>query len=288
MEWQGKHIADIALPPICSTGSVGVPKLESASLLTIANLADFTEFATYILLNPDFTWIISTPSLRVEALGTIFDNVLLTKTISFKGQDLPLHCHTIRSLKFWHPIAFNGLPGVTIVNPDFPGGKYRTFLCELIILTSKYLDSGSSILLSTSSTIPSQSNLGIELGHVSFVASFMGQEGKQFSERYFARLTLVLSTVGPIDGFGLTLLPLAPVTTTLKGTIIKRSGAASTDSLGILFSGFLAGENQTLSVMGNEVITPVGHKALEFSRAVLTHLLSGATQLTGQLAHRSL
>lgn len=86
MEWQGKHIANIALPPICSTGSVGVPKLETASLLTIANLADFTDFATYILLNPDFTWIISTPSLRVEALGTIFDNVLLTKTISFKGR----------------------------------------------------------------------------------------------------------------------------------------------------------------------------------------------------------
>lgn len=68
--------------------------------------------------------------------------------------------------------------------------------------------------------------------------------------------------VGPIDGFGLTLSPLASITTTLTGLIIKRDGAASSDSLGILFSGFLAGENQTLSVTGNEVITPVGHFSL--------------------------
>lgn len=65
--------------------------------------------------------------------------VVLTKNISFS--------------------AFNGLPGVSIVNPDFPG------------------DSGSSILLVTESLIPSPSNLGIDLGTVSFVASFEGQEG---------------------------------------------------------------------------------------------------------------
>lgn len=41
-----------------------------------------------------------------------------------------------------------------------------------------YLDAGTSILLSTTSIIPSQSNLGIELGKVSFIASFMGEEGE--------------------------------------------------------------------------------------------------------------
>ena len=56
--------------------------------------------------NPSFTWEISTTRLRVTALGTIFDNVSLTKNITLK--------------------AFNGLPGVTISNfllpSDDPAG----------------------------------------------------------------------------------------------------------------------------------------------------------------------
>jgi hypothetical protein len=60
----------------------------------------FTEFATFLLHNPDFDWTISTPKLRLTALGTIFDNVSLSKVVSFK--------------------AFNGLPGVTISNFQLP------------------------------------------------------------------------------------------------------------------------------------------------------------------------
>lgn len=51
-------------------------------------------------------------------------------------------------------------PPVTIVNPDFPG------------------DAPNGIQLVTDSSIPSPSNLGIELGHVSFVARFMGEVGE--------------------------------------------------------------------------------------------------------------
>lgn len=56
-------------------------------------------------------------------------------------------------------LAFNGLPGVAILNPNFPR------------------DSGTSIVLETESVIPSPANLGIFLGDVAFVASFEGQEG---------------------------------------------------------------------------------------------------------------
>lgn len=63
-------------------------------------------------------------------------------------------------------------------------------------------------------------------------------------------------TVGPIDAFGLTLLPLATTDAHLTGTIIKRTSAASTASLGVLFSQFLAGANQTLDVTGDSVTTP--------------------------------
>jgi hypothetical protein len=54
--------------------------------------------------------------------------------------------------------ALNGLPGVTIVNPDFPA------------------DAPNGIALVTDSFIPSSSNLGIDLGHAQFIASFQGQE----------------------------------------------------------------------------------------------------------------
>jgi hypothetical protein len=71
--------------------------------------ARFTAFATALLHEESFEWTISTPKLRVKALGTIFDNVALSKTIALK--------------------AFNNLPGVTISNfqlpsdePGFPGG----------------------------------------------------------------------------------------------------------------------------------------------------------------------
>lgn len=138
--------------------------------------------------------------MRVSALGTIFDNVVLSKDVSFT--------------------AFDGLVGTTIVNPDFPS------------------DVPGGIALDTDTLIPSPSNLGIELGHASFIASFQGEE------------------VGPIDAFGLTLAPLATTSAHLTGTIIKRTSPSSTASLGVLFSQFLAGVDQTLSVTGNEVVSP--------------------------------
>lgn len=60
----------------------------------------FTTFTEYILSNPSFEWIVSTTALRVTALGTAFDNVNLSKNLTFK--------------------AFNNLPGVTISNFDLP------------------------------------------------------------------------------------------------------------------------------------------------------------------------
>lgn len=171
--WMGRKIATIALPPICSTGGIGVIDLETSSVLTIFDQAAFTDYATYILLNPEFTWTISTSTLRVEALGTIFENVVLTKDISFAGKfDLILKPDTyLLTVSIYS--AFNKLPGVTIFNPDFPG------------------ETQDSILLTTTSTIPSLSNLGIDLGTVSFVARFMGEVGK----RYFPSSSITRSSV---------------------------------------------------------------------------------------------
>ena len=78
----------------------------------------FTNFAVFLLHNPSFEWTISTDKLRVTALGTIFDNVSLSKKVSFK--------------------AFNGLPGVTISNFQLPSD-----------------DPAGGIHIETDSTIPS-------------------------------------------------------------------------------------------------------------------------------------
>lgn len=97
-----------------SVSSTGYCSLNADSL----HLNSFTDFATFLLHNPSFEWTISTNKLRLTALGTIFDDVSLSKMISFK--------------------AFNGLPGVTIANFKLPGD-----------------DPAGGIMISTDSMIPS-------------------------------------------------------------------------------------------------------------------------------------
>ena len=85
---------------MCAAANDGVPNYETSAQLTITDNDKFTDFATFLLHNEDFTWTISTDKLRLTALGEIFDGVSLKKDISFK--------------------AFNGLPGVTISNFQLP------------------------------------------------------------------------------------------------------------------------------------------------------------------------
>ncbi|KAF8557967.1 hypothetical protein OG21DRAFT_1504634 [Imleria badia] len=135
VNWQGNDIATISLPPVCAAANTGVPNYAAQGKLIITDQTQFTSFATYLLHNPSFDWTISTSSLRVTALGTIFDNVSLTKTITLK--------------------AFNNLPGVTISNFQLPSD-----------------DPAGGITISTDSLIPSPAQLGIDMGTVTFQAYF--------------------------------------------------------------------------------------------------------------------
>ncbi|KAL8279026.1 hypothetical protein RQP46_008484 [Phenoliferia psychrophenolica] len=199
--WQGNHIADISLPPICSAGGAGVPDLRTTGYLTIKDETHFEDFATYLLMNPAFTWTITTDKLRVFALGTIFENVLITKDITFD--------------------AFNKLaPGVTVLNPDFPG------------------DASNGILLALDSLIPSPSSLGIVLGDVSFIASYDG------------------SVCGYLHAKDLTLQAKSVTREPLTGVVAYRDDAKGLTSLGTVFSNFLQGKNTTLQVTGESVVSP--------------------------------
>ncbi|KAG1785555.1 uncharacterized protein HD556DRAFT_110398 [Suillus plorans] len=133
--WQGHDIATIALPPVCAAANTGVPNYNTQGQLVITDQVQFTSFATYLLHNPSFDWTISTSSLKLTALGTIFNGVSMSKTVTLK--------------------AFNGLPGVTISNFQLPSD-----------------DPAGGITISTDSVIPSPAQLGIGLGNVGFQAYF--------------------------------------------------------------------------------------------------------------------
>ncbi|KAJ7143355.1 hypothetical protein C8R43DRAFT_1089003 [Mycena crocata] len=139
--WQGQHIAEIALTPsmFAQPRDTGVRNYSTNVRLTITDSRKFTHFATFLLHNPDFTWTVSTSKLCLTALGTIFDNVVLSKDISFK--------------------AFNGLPGVTISNFQLPSD-----------------DPAGGVHIETDAGIPSPAQLGIDLGTVGFTSFFMGSE----------------------------------------------------------------------------------------------------------------
>ncbi|KAA1471743.1 hypothetical protein DENSPDRAFT_133322 [Dentipellis sp. KUC8613] len=113
--------------------------------------------------------------------------------------------------------AFNNLPGVTISNFQLPSD-----------------DPAGGIHIETDSMIPSPAQLGIDLGTVTFQAFFND----------------VL--VGPLSGDNLFLAPEATTKEHLSGRIIPQTGG-NLDTIGTLFSDYLAGDNQTLSVHGDSV-----------------------------------
>ncbi|KAF5386260.1 hypothetical protein D9615_002421 [Tricholomella constricta] len=195
--WQGKDIATISLPSICAAAVSGVPDYRTEARLTITQPSEFTSFATFLLHNPSFDWTISSKRLRLTALGTIFENVALSKVVSFK--------------------AFNGLPGVTINNFQLPSD-----------------DPAGGIHIETDALIPSPAQLGIDLGTVTFQSFFQG------------------TLVGPLSGKNLFLAANSQTRSHLSGRIRPQSGK-DLENMGILFSKFLAGENQTLITRGDSV-----------------------------------
>ncbi|KAH8979124.1 hypothetical protein EDB92DRAFT_1821158 [Lactarius akahatsu] len=113
--------------------------------------------------------------------------------------------------------AFNGLPGVTISNFQLPSD-----------------DPAGGIHIETDSLIPSPAQLGIDLGTVSFQAFFEG------------------TVIGPLSTTSLALAPESVTNAHLSGRISPKSGS-DLNAIGKLFSQFLAGKNQTLSVQGDSV-----------------------------------
>lgn len=112
---------------------------------------------------------------------------------------------------------------------------------------------GQSIDLSTDSLIPSPANLGIQLDTVNFVAYYNAtteNTGGTLPSGADSRIT-----VGPVTGNNLFLALMSTTREPLTGRIIRRQSEADSATLGVLFSRFLGGYNQTLDVVGDSVVT---------------------------------
>jgi hypothetical protein len=102
--------------------------------------------------------------------------------------------------------------------------------------------------------------LGIDLGTVGFQASF---EGIVIGRMFFSSFLSALQTIIVCVALSTTSLALAPESVTkahLSGRITPKSGDELA-AIGKLFSQFLAGQNQTLSVQGN-FVQPSGNAAV--------------------------
>lgn len=136
INWMGTDIAEIALPPLCSSPPNGIPVLMTDGQLTIINEARFEDFTYYLLTQPSFQWFLHSNTVRVRALGIAFSNVILQKTIQLD--------------------AFNGLPGLRITEFTAPS------------------DGPGYINIAATVPIPSPAALGVELGNATFQAYFAG------------------------------------------------------------------------------------------------------------------
>lgn len=160
----------------------------------------FTSFTTSLLHSPSFTWTISTPSLRLTALNTVFSGVALSKDVTLK--------------------AFDGLPGVNITAFDLPGDA----------------DGGGGIEMDVTVAIPNPAQISLDLGgrDVGFVAAYEGVE------------------LGPLETEGgLVLVAGETSTVRLKGVMTPKSSQEDLDTVGKLFSAFLAGKTSALVTTGS-------------------------------------
>ncbi|KEI38050.1 uncharacterized protein L969DRAFT_18838 [Mixia osmundae IAM 14324] len=144
--------------------------------------------------------------------------------------------------------AFNNLPGVAITFSNFPGDA----------------PNGEGINIDTQTTIPSPAQLGIDLGTANFIASYNGV------------------VVGPIHNTGdLVLAHQATTPAELVGYIQVQRTQADLTTIGQLFGAYLKGQDSTLTVTGDSVVStaqpnsPVGWLTTAFKTLTLSVVLPG-------------
>lgn len=152
--------------------------------------------------------------------------------------------------------VFNGLPGINITRFDIPG------------------ETANTLTISADANIPSPSALGVQLDTVNFEIFFMGLD------------------VGPIQATGLFLAPkpvsgqpgVANTIAVTTGSILSQAGNQDGENtLGVLFSQFLAGNAQTLQLRGVSVVTEAnGNQPVQWLTRAFVRFQTNAN-LPGQI-----
>lgn len=150
--------------------------------------------------------------------------------------------------------VLNGLPGIVITTFDIPG------------------ETAKSLLIAADANIPSPSALGVQLDTANFNIFYQGQNIGNIA----AAIPLLFPK--PTSGVSGTANTLAST----RGAITDQTGnTAGIAALGLLFSHFLAGVNQTLQLRGVSIATkangnqPVSWLSNAFKRFQTNALLPG-------------
>ncbi|KAF5366753.1 hypothetical protein D9758_006528 [Tetrapyrgos nigripes] len=242
VEWEGSSIAMIELPFIIAAGGKGVPNYCPDARLIVTDQDKFTQFSIFIFTNPSFSWTIFTDKLRltVTSLGTVFENISLRKKVEFRAFD-GLRNDQIGLRRFEGLNLGEGEGGVGSggVGVGVGGGAEGSGAEGG---SGGGSSGGGGIQIEIDSEIPSHAQLGLDLGIVTFTAKFKGV------------------TVGSLTTTqNLILSPNSVTKTHLTGRIVPQSGSdLEAPVIEELFSKYLAGENQTLQLVGESVHPPSG------------------------------
>ncbi|KAG6878541.1 hypothetical protein C0993_004439 [Termitomyces sp. T159_Od127] len=196
--------------------------MATIQLLSIASQQNGVDLGPLTQL---FQFVISNPDFKPPVCSIIIRQAPSIKNLS--GCDFGRYERTEMRQ------AFNGLPGVTISNFKLPSD-----------------DPAGGIHIETDTLIPSPAQLGIDLGTVTFQSFFQDTlVGRKLSRPLlFSPLTVYAA----LSGNDLFLAPGAKTTSHLSGRMLPQTGK-DLDNMGILFSNFLAGKDQTLITKGDSV-----------------------------------
>lgn len=83
--WNGQPLGQIAMPNVSLVGDVGAD-LNIDAAFAVADVGHLTDFTTYLLTQPSFTWQIYGQNLAVSALGITVPGISILKNV----RSLPL------------------------------------------------------------------------------------------------------------------------------------------------------------------------------------------------------
>lgn len=79
--WNGAPLGQIAMPETKLVANVGAD-LSIQAAFQVANLNHLTEFTSFLLTEPSFTWQIYGENLQIVALGITVSNISISKNVS--------------------------------------------------------------------------------------------------------------------------------------------------------------------------------------------------------------